>query len=400
MKLPLLNLKTLVVTATAGAGLTFALIAETGAEAPVEAAPMPVPTSSVATGTDFMTVAIDAKGCIERGLKFLLSRQQDNGSWLDNPAVTALAVYAMLKEPAYNPDLQSDRAILAGLNYILAHAQPDGGIHAGENVNYNTAICLVALVETGRPEYAGVIRRAKDFLILTQFDETEGYDENHVYYGGIGYGSSGRPDLSNTQFALEAIRAAERYEGILPTDSRQIETDAELGLHWQKALIFLSRCQNVQAINDQDFAGDDGGFMYETGTHNPERSHSYGSMTYAGAKSLLYARLTKDDVRVQRAMEWISQNYTYEENPGFGQAALFYYFMTKAKALDAYGEDTLVDATGQARPWRVEYLDNMIKRQREDGSWINTENGRYWENVPELITAHAITGMKFALGGE
>ena len=184
-------------------------------------------------------------------------------------------------------------------------------------------MALLAFTHSGLEKYAATIGAAKDFLIKFQIDEDEGIGSGHPYYGGIGYGGDDRPDLSNTQLALEAIRAAEafeaRYKALLPRDTDQLEQEqAELGLHWQKALVFLARCQNVLAVNDKAYAADDGGFLYETGTYKADRSHSYGSMTYAGVKSLVYARVDRNDIRVRRATDWIRANYTFEENPGFG----------------------------------------------------------------------------------
>ena len=43
---------------------------------------------------------------------------------------------------------------------------------------------------------------------------------------------------------------------------------------------------------------------------------SYGSMTYAGLKSMIYAGLSHDDPRVKAAWEWIGRNFTVDENPG------------------------------------------------------------------------------------
>ena len=57
-----------------------------------------------------------------------------------------------------------------------------------------------------RKKYADVIKKAQAFLLDSQFDEGEGYSEDHEFYGGIGYGSRIRPDLSNLQTALEALK--------------------------------------------------------------------------------------------------------------------------------------------------------------------------------------------------
>ena len=42
-------------------------------------------------------------------------------------------------------------------------------------------------------------------------------------------------------------------------------------------------------------------------------------MTYAGLKSMIYAGLKQDDVRVKAAVGYIAKNYTVDENPGQGQ---------------------------------------------------------------------------------
>jgi len=51
-------------------------------------------------------------------------------------------------------------------------------------------------------------------------------------------------------------------------------------------------------------------------------------MTFAGLKSLLFARVDKQDIRVKKAISWICSHYTLDENPGFGTTSLYYYYMT------------------------------------------------------------------------
>src|SRR5207248_877659 len=74
-----------------------------------------------------------------------------------------------------------------------------------------------------------------------------------VKYGGLGYDGRSRPDLSNTQFFVDALLAA----GVSKDDPAV-----------QKALQFVSRCQNLPGeFNDQPFAkkttpDDKGGFTY------------------------------------------------------------------------------------------------------------------------------------------
>jgi squalene-hopene/tetraprenyl-beta-curcumene cyclase len=121
-------------------------------------------------------------------------------------------------------------------------------------------------------------------------------------------------------------------------------------------------------------------------------------MTYAGVKSLVYARVDRDDIRVTRAVSWIRSHYTLEENPGFGTAALYYYYMTFAKCLDALGEEVIVDDKGTKHYWREDVIKKLISLQHEEGYWVNPD-ARYWQNIKDLVTAYSIIGMKFALKG-
>ena len=80
---------------------------------------------------------------------------------------------------------------------------------------------------------------------------------------------------------------------------------------------------------------------------------SYGSMTYAGLKSMLYAGLGPEDPRVKAAYEGIRRYYTTAENPGLNDAGLYYYYHVFAKALDAIGEPEIVDADNITHDWQA-----------------------------------------------
>ena len=63
---------------------------------------------------------------------------------------------------------------------------------------------------------------------------------------------------------------------------------------------------------------------------------SYGSMSYAGLLSFIYAEMDKNDERVMAVRSWLNDNYTVKENPGMGPQGLFYYYHTMAKALSLF----------------------------------------------------------------
>lgn len=119
-------------------------------------------------------------------------------------------------------------------------------------------------------------------------------------------------------------------------------------------------------------------------------------MTYAGLKSMIFAGLERDDPRVKAALEWLARNYTFTENPGLGDAGLYYYFQTAGKALDVLGEETFTDTAGKRHAWRSELADAIIARQQPDGSWVNS-NPRWMEGDPNLVTSYALLALSTCL---
>src|SRR5262249_47504117 len=138
----------------------------------------------------------------------------------------------------------------------------------------------------------------------------------------------------------------------------------------KKALTFISRCQNIKdrEYNDQPWAAkiDDGSFIYSPAGGGSTKVQDekgadgslpgYGSMTYAGIKSMIYCGVSKDDPRIKKAWEWIRKNYTVDHNPGMpnvrAEWGLFYYYHTMAKCLDVMGVDFVEDAKGVKHDWR------------------------------------------------
>ena len=119
---------------------------------------------------------------------------------------------------------------------------------------------------------------------------------------------------------------------------------------------------------------------------------SYGSMTYAGLKSMIYAGVQRDDPRVKAALKWLRLHYDVKSNPGMGEAGLFYYYQTFAKALEALGSDEFVDEAGNKHDWRADLRTELARRQLPDGSWVNATD-RWYEGDPSLVTGYSLLAL-------
>lgn len=363
-----------------------------------------------------------AKSLIARSIAYLRTQQDPaSGGWSVSPqgpnfpAITGLVINGMLMEPSIDAN---DPNVEKGVKYILSLRQPDGGIYDRILPSYNTSICLSALSRVNRPEAAAAVEPAITFLRSLQWSEeaaqgnpeTARVDKAHPFYGGIGYGKSGRPDNSNLNLYIQAMHDA----GLACDDPA-----------FQRAMVFLSRTQMDDRINDQPFArgSRQGGFIYATGESKDtagkgeskagvieeslddgtrvSRLRAYGSMTYAGFKAMIYANLSRDDIRVKSAYDWIRRNYTVTESPGLKTDGLYYYYLTFARALDAWGPPTVTTlkpdgSPGETRDWQNDLIDQLATLQTEDGSFRSVDD-KWMENNPVLITAYALLALEHAI---
>jgi squalene-hopene/tetraprenyl-beta-curcumene cyclase len=357
---------------------------------------------------DIVSLKNELSRTYKMGFDYLKKSQNPDGSWSNPgfPAITGLVVYAFLTSPEYINQKERPEFIQKALDYIVSNAKDDGSIFKEGLPNYNTAICVMALLASQDPKYHPYILKARRFIVTEQLDGGEKGVADQPLDGGIGYGTKDHSDMSNTYIALEAMKASEFLES---DDQLKAVTDLKnlqnKPLDWNAALKFIQRCQNLPGSNDQAWSSADeknkGGFVYfpgnskageETLPDGKKALKSYGSMTYAGLLSFIFADLKKDDPRVQAAYGWLKKNYTLDENPGVGQEGLYYYYHTMAKALTLYGDDNLALENGKKIDWRKEMTVKFVNNQREDGSWINP-TARWWENDPVLVSAYTLISL-------
>lgn len=389
----------------------------------------------VATAALEINVRAQAEEMAEKAEAFLRQRQdKESGGWslpkADKdgklpphlPGISALVMSGMLMNPKAN--VSKDATLATGVKYLLNFQQADGGIYDKMLPSYNTALAVSALSKAGTPQAREAVEKALPFLRSLQYSEVANpkagggeapmrVEKDHIFYGGVGYGRHGRPDNSNLNIFMQALQDA----GVSPEDEAV-----------QRALVFLQRTQMDDRVNEMAYAkgSRQGGFVYATvenaqsvdgragqsmagsfeetlsdGT-KASRLRAYGSMTYAGFKSYLYANLPKDDVRVTAAMEWIRRNYDVTQNPGMGTEGLYYYYVVFARALKAHGAATIATLkpdntpTGEDRNWRADLIERLSELQNEDGSF-KSKNDRWMENNPELITAYSLIALRQAL---
>lgn len=354
--------------------------------------------------------AAQAQAVIDKALAYLKAQQKPDGAWhgeKDPPAITAIVLRCM----AQDAKMAKEDFVKKGYEKLLTYKKADGSISGDMLANYNTAIAMSALAAAQNPDFRDELDAAVAYMKKIQWTDkvenipgvVEKVDEKDPRFGGVGYGKHQRPDGSNMQLWADALKDA----GLKEDDPA-----------FQAALKFASRMQNLSETNDQPWAGNDGGFVYTPagnqdggpgesfagsfiGPDGKRRLRSYGSLTYAGLKTFIYAGLKKDDPRVKAAWDWISKNWTLDENPGMrlgdaklAQQGLYYYYMTLSRALNAYDEPTITDPQGKKHDWRAELIAKLASLQKADGSFIG--DAKWFEDNPVLVTSYVVLSLQEA----
>jgi squalene-hopene/tetraprenyl-beta-curcumene cyclase len=339
---------------------------------------------------------------LDKGVMWLQQEQDSkNGNWgsVDYPAFTALALRAIMGHPSLKEQEKYFQEIELGFSFLRKKVQSDGGIYGKGLASYNTSLSLVAFLQKKDPGDKKIIEGARRFIVNQQSDFDQKGKQDNVFDGGIGYGSTwAHSDLSNTHLAMEALYYAKK--------TLKADEGDSLDLDWDAAIDFVSKCQNLPETNAlpwvSDHRKDRGGFVYFPGKsmagerNNSKGSvglRSYGSMSYAGLLSFIYAEMSPTDPRVIEVMNWLSENYTIKENPGMGLQGLFYYYHTMAKALTLSGISTLKDEQGKKVDWREQLAVRLFDQQSKEGYWVN-ESGRWWEKDPILVTCYAMLALE------
>ena len=361
--------------------------------------------------------AARADSLIANGVKFLISRRAADGGWSLSgqfkAAMTGLALKTILGAKGYSAE---SPAVKKGFTVLLKMQQGDGSFRDPKfgKPNYGTSIAVVALA-AGGAKYKASKDRAVKYLRTIQIKAGDPIGDptragqtvpaNSPYVGGVSYGAQhGRPDLNNLGWWMEAMHDA----GVKADDPDM-----------QRALTFVTRCQNRSESNPSAWAKqgpNDNGMIYAPAKRDPTVGESkagvgpggrglrsYGSISYVGWKSMLYAGVTKNDPRVKSLYAWFRRYWTLDANPNMpksrSQEGMYFYYLVFAKALKAWKIDEVADRKDPnlKHNWRAELVDALGKRVNKNGSFLNATASRWEEGNPILTTCYAVQALETAV---
>jgi squalene-hopene/tetraprenyl-beta-curcumene cyclase len=347
----------------------------------------------------------EVEALIAKGQAWLLAQQQPNGAFVPGNkfmlGISLMAANTLASAPVAIP--ATDPRLQKTLTLMNTFRQKDGGFYVPDEGlgNYCTSLTLMVLTTTKTGDPA-VVKAAQDFLLGNQ-----NTDEGSLNKGGMGYGSRGKghEDLSNTSYALQALRAS----GIPATDPRMVE-----------AVKFLERCQDLSSNNKGAWVKNTGGAVYgpdeskalgsqpvakPAATDEKPTLAPYGSMTYALISDYLILDVKPDDPRVAAAVAWVRDNYQFDANPGMRQGqekeGLFYYYGLMAKTFDLLKLSSLDLKGGTKADWRADLFASIKAKAQPvklDGGgegvlWINQAE-RWGEGMPHLATCYMLQALK------
>jgi Prenyltransferase and squalene oxidase repeat len=337
---------------------------------------------------------------LDAALGFLIHSQSSDGAWRSptygvfNDGLSLTPV--VLKAVTFGPEVAgSVTARRRGADYLVARVRADGSIDDGPiGMTYPVYTASASVIALSHLDFPAS-RVARDAwlreLRRRQLTEELGWQPDDPAFGGWGYsieppsrrdavrepGSQVDADLSSTLFAIGALRIA----GV-GADEPAI----------RKALTFIERCQNLAlSAEDGDPRYDDGGFFFTqtdpvrnkagvagTDRHGRVRYHSYGSATADGLRALLRCGLAQDHPRVLAARAWLEGHFSAAFHPGTFESArevdrdatFFYYAWSVAHAFRSLGIKE-IRSQGQSVAWAEALSQELIYRQRRDGSWTN-----------------------------
>ncbi|UCG58798.1 MAG: hypothetical protein JSU70_04650 [Phycisphaerales bacterium] len=357
--------------------------------------------ATLVTAADNTVARIDE--ALTEAARYMISKQAPDGAWRsetygcfrDGPALTPY-IMSCLYFLAPNVS-QARRAHHLGVEYLMSLVDEEGSIRTGPRglmfpvytaASASRVVVLQSKSDLNKQAQAAWIKH----LLSFQHTASLGWERSDPEYGGWGFSLSPprkpargqlRPpfiesNLTATIFGIGALRSA------------RIPSDDPI---WSDILVFVKRCQNFSAdpvTSDPNF--DDGGFFFcpgdplqnkagvaGTDRFGTERYHSYGSMSADGLRALLACGVAPSHPRVIAARRWLERSFSPKRHPGnfnsdreiLREATYYYYVWSVAHAFTRLGAREIHTGNGAVN-WAAALADELLRRRRPDGSWINT----------------------------
>jgi hypothetical protein len=301
-------------------------------------------------GSQLFTPA--AQRSVEKGLSWLASRQNDDGSfgagpYRSNVGICGLAGMALMaggSTPGRGP---YGKEVALAVDYVLANAQPSGFIAESPATShgpmYSHGFAVTFLAEccgmSPRPELREKLSKAVKLIINTQNKEG----------GWRYYPQRDDADISVTVCEVMALRAAHNAGVFVPGETVE------------RAKEYVFRCQNA-----------DGGFMYMQaagGTSEFPRS--------AAAVVALNSAGVYQDPKLTKALDYLMQ---FLPAPG----------VLRRESYAEYGHYYAAQAMWQAGGdrwgrWYPAVRDELIARQQQDGSWVSNFGPEYATAMSAIV---------------
>lgn len=288
---------------------------------------------------------------VERGLAFLASTQNEDGSfgrgrYGRHVGIAALSGLAFMADGNIPGRGRYGEQVSKALEYVLANKSESGLLAAesttGPMYGHGFATLFLGEVYGMNPNDSrvrDVLVRAIDLIVNSQNDEG-GWRYNPVPYDA---------DVSVTICEVMALRSA-RNAGIkIPKETID------------RAVRYVRDCQNA-----------DGGFRYmrQPGTSALPR-------TAAGVASLFYAGIYEDD-SIERGLEYLRHN---SGTTGLGPQAQAHYYYGQY-----YATQAMYLAGGEWwEQWWMRMREELIQIQTEEGSWVDHQAGNPYASAMALI---------------
>jgi len=302
------------------------------------------------SGGRFVEITPGTRRQIEKGLKYLASIQGEDGSYGArhygrHVGITALACLAFMADgnlPGRGPYGVN---VQRGLEFILDHAQETGLIAANTSHGpmYGHGFATLFLGEVyGQPPDPRVreaLVKAVRLIVASQNNE-----------GGWRYQPVPvEADISVTICEIMALRSARNAGISVPKETID------------RAIKYVKDCNNPA----------DGGFLYRI-----NQGTSAFPRSAAGVASLYYAGVYEGDI-LDRGLKYLMR-YKNQQGSNRRMGHYFYGHYYAAQAMHLAG--------GQYwRDWYPMIRDELLKQQREDGSWTYNHGESYATAMALLV---------------